>query len=178
MLNAIFGTLTVLLLTLVDPLAACCWHPHVHNQVRSQIMLEAFPALTSLLTVLTYLQWKKGQRPGMNGWLTLSAFCLGLDRRFQVSVLCSWDRDSGRLVSRRKAGWILQVFPAQRSHMGTAGSVVFFVCDPYLWPIQSGDSRNQSLSCRVCLWRSRGSKRQFPSLAAFILVVLLSILVA
>ncbi len=75
--NAILGTLTVLVLALIDPLAGLLLATHTFTiKYVSQIMLEALPALTSLFAVLAYVQSKK-QKAKIN-WLITSAAFLGL----------------------------------------------------------------------------------------------------
>src|SRR5215212_176377 len=135
MLNTFFGTLTVLLLALVNPLAGLflAFHTFTIKYV-SQIMLEAFPALTSLLTALTYLQWKKRKQPGVSGWLLLSAIFLGLTAASKylycvvgIALLVEWylvaqEQESFRMFLRNALIWGLLAF------------VIFFIFDPYLWP--------------------------------------------
>jgi ABC-type sugar transport system permease subunit len=134
-LNAIFGTLTVLALALVNPLAGLFLGIHTFTiKYVSQIMLEAFPALTSFLMVLTYLKWKKGKRPGMDGWLLLSAIFLGLTASSKylycvagIAILVDWYLDAKQEGSlkfevRNALIWCL------------LGILVFFATDPFLWP--------------------------------------------
>jgi ABC-type sugar transport system permease subunit len=134
-LNTIFGTLTVVLLATVNPLAGLFLAVHTFTiKYVSQIMLEAFPALTSFLTALAYLQWKKGNEIGFNGWLFLSGLFLGLTAASKylycvvgIAILVDWYLDTGKNGSfkvflRNTAIWALLAF------------IFFFVFDPYLWP--------------------------------------------
>ncbi len=134
-LNTIFGTLTVLLLALVNPLAGLflAFHTFTIKYV-SQIMLEAIPALTSLVMVLTYLQRKKTKRSGINGWFVASAVFLGLTAASKylycmvaISILVDWYLDAKENTS-------IKVFLRDIVIWGLLGVLVFFVLDPYLWP--------------------------------------------
>jgi len=134
-LNTIFGTLAVVLLVLVNPLAGffLAFHTFTIKYV-SQIMLEAFPALTSLLMALTYLQWKKKKQPGINGWLVLSALFLGMTAASKylycvvgIAVLVDWYIDAKRDES-------FKVFFRNALIWGFLAIIVFFALDPYLWP--------------------------------------------
>lgn len=63
--NAILGVLTVTLVAVINPLAGLSLALHTFTiKYVSQIMLEAFPALTSLVVALSYLQWKRGNGLG------------------------------------------------------------------------------------------------------------------
>lgn len=134
MLNAIFGSLTVLVVALIDPLAGLLLASHTFTiKYVSQIMLEAFPALTSFLMILTYLQWKKGKQPSVNGWLLLSAFFLGLTAASKylycvvgIAILLNWYLDARRSES-------LNVFLRSAVIWGLLAFVVFFAVNPYLW---------------------------------------------
>lgn len=134
-LNAIFGTLTVVLLALINPLAGFFLAIHTFTiKYDSQIMLEAFPALTSFLMALAYLKWKKGSKKIVNGWLGLSALFLGLTAASKylycvvgIAVLVDWyldsrQNESPKVILRNALIWGLLAFG------------VFFALDPYLWP--------------------------------------------
>ena len=96
-------------------------------------MLEAFPALTSLIAALSYLQWKKGKRSGLNNWLILSAISLGLTAASKylycvvgIAILMDWvldakEKNSLNTSLRTAALW------------GMLAIVVFFIFNPYLW---------------------------------------------
>ena len=133
-MNTIFGTLTVLFLALVNPLAGLflAFHTFTIKYV-SQIMLEAFPALTSLLMVLTYLRWKKKGQAGINGWLLASALFLGLTAASKylycvaaIAILVDWYLDV-------KGNASIKVFLRSAIVWGLLGVAVFFLLDPYLW---------------------------------------------
>ena len=94
--NAILGTLTVLVLALISPLAGLLLATHTFTiKYVSQIMLEALPALTSLVTVLAYVQSKK--KNGNIKWIVTSAIFLGLTAASKylycivaIAILIDW----------------------------------------------------------------------------------------
>jgi ABC-type sugar transport system permease subunit len=133
--GAVLGTLTVALVALVNPLAGLFLAAHAFTiKYVSQVMLEALPAFTSLVMVLCYLQWKKKQVAKITGWLIVSAVFLGLTAASKymycaigVAVLIDWFltcREQGRLKD----------FFQQALFWGSLAVIVFFACDPYLWP--------------------------------------------
>ncbi len=132
--NAIIGTVTVVILALINPLAGLFLAAHTFTiKYVSQVMLEAFPALTSLIMALSYLQWKKRKRSGLNGWLILSAISLGLTAASKylycvvgLAILVDWyldakEKDTVKTFLRIAALW------------GVFAVVIFFLFDPYLW---------------------------------------------
>ncbi|MBI3738467.1 MAG: ABC transporter permease subunit, partial [Chloroflexi bacterium] len=133
--NAVFGILTVFFLSLVNPLGGLMLAAHTFTiKYVSQIMLEAFPALTSLLMVMSYLQWKKGKRSGLNGWLILSSFFFGLTAASKylycvvgIAVLVDW-----YLAAKQDAS--LKSFLRNTLIWSALAVVIFFAFDPYLWP--------------------------------------------
>jgi len=132
--NAILGTLTVALVAVINPLAGLTLALHTFTiKYVSQIMLEAFPALTSLIVTLSYLQWKKGKRSRMNGWLALSAISLGLTAASKylycivgIAVLADWVMDAKEQNSVKASLRIAALW-------GALAVIIFFVFDPYLW---------------------------------------------
>ena len=66
--SAILGTLEVLVLAFLDPLAGLFLAIHTFTiKYTSQSMLEALPALTSLLAVVAYDRWRSSERNNL--WL-------------------------------------------------------------------------------------------------------------
>ena len=135
MLNAIFGTITVLLLALVSPFAGFFLAIHTFTiKYDSQIMLEAFPALTSFLLALTYLQWKKKSQTRLNVWFVLSALFLGLTAASKylycvvgIAILIDWYLDA-------RENEKVKVFLRNAILWGLMAFVIFLLSDPYLWP--------------------------------------------
>ncbi len=138
--HSIFGTLEVLVLSLINPLAGLILAVHTWTiKYTSQVMLEALPALTSLLVVVFYLK-SKGK---FNLWLLLSAIMLGLTAAAKypyvmvgVAVLIHWLWESwpGREIRPGQSDasavqWLRPIIL-----WGFLALIVFFLADPYLWP--------------------------------------------
>lgn len=124
------GTLQVLALALLDPLAALFLSVHTF-QVRytSQAYIEALPSLTALLAAICYLRSAGRARR----WVLLSGAFLGLTLAAKyahalvaVPILLHWAwtarRDPGSRPFRAVGAW------------AAVAVVVFFLADPYLWP--------------------------------------------
>lgn len=136
--SGLLGTLEVFLLALVNPLGGFFLAIHALTiKYTSQVMLESLPALTSLATVMAYVQFKKKRA---TGWWITSAFFLGLTAASKYlyavigfAILIDWLLDSFRspqLASRnlRISSLIIPFLWALLSLL------FFFVADPYLWP--------------------------------------------
>jgi arabinogalactan oligomer/maltooligosaccharide transport system permease protein len=140
--HAIFGTLEVLALALINPLAGLVLALHTWTiKYTSQVMLEALPALTNLLVVVFYLQSRR--KKSFNFWTLLSAIMLGLTTASKypytmvgVAVLIHWLWDSwpGRTDddTRSDASAVQWLRPILA--WGSIAVIVFFLADPYLWP--------------------------------------------
>lgn len=139
---AALGTLTVAILAVLDPLGGLLLAGHTFTiKYVSQIMLEALPALTSLLSVLAYLRWKKTSPARFNGWLALSAALLGLTAASKylyavagLAILVDWFLDARH---RNRTPDFLK----QATLWGLLALLVFFAADPYLWPDPVGRLR-------------------------------------
>ncbi len=137
--SAVFGTLTVLALSLVNPLAGFFLAVHTFTiKYTSEIMLEALPAFLILLSVLCYIQAKKnGISKGnslFNGWIIASAILLGLTAASKylycvagIAILMDWFFEA-------KQNNQLARFYTQAAAWGILSLIVFFAADPYLWP--------------------------------------------
>jgi ABC-type sugar transport system permease subunit len=143
-IHAIFGMLEVLALALINPLAGLILAEHTWTiKYTSQVMLEALPALTSLLVVVFYLRARRNRARDAQpskGWLLLSAIMLGLTAASKypytmvgVTVLMHWLWDSwpGRSDSDTRSTW---QWLKPIVTWGAIALIVFFVADPYLWP--------------------------------------------
>ncbi|NTU62055.1 MAG: ABC transporter permease subunit, partial [Chloroflexi bacterium] len=142
--HALFGTLEVLVLALINPLAGLVLALHTWTiKYTSQVMLEALPALTSLLVVVFYFKSRqnlaRGSQPSQ-GWLVLSAIMLGLTTASKypytmvgVAVLIHWLWDSwpGRSDEDNRSVW-QRLRPILA--WGSIAVFVFFLANPYLWP--------------------------------------------
>lgn len=134
---ALFGTLTVFALALVDPLAGILLAIHTWTiKYSSQVMLEALPSLTSLLCALAYVKSKRA----WNLWLALSGIALGLTAASKymycvvgIAILADWAIANKNTLRAQwlnyglKVGaWILLAL------------IFFALADPYLWndPVQ------------------------------------------
>ncbi|HEY5983522.1 MAG TPA: hypothetical protein VIU38_08610, partial [Anaerolineales bacterium] len=140
-LAAAWGTLAVLALALVNPLAGLMLAVDTLSvKYTSEVYLEALPLLTGLLCALAYLKWYKAARdhaesaPNSTIWLILSAVLLGMTAagkyvhgvvalaivvHFLVALL---RHQMPRLTLAYMAGW------------GILALLMFLVFDPYLWP--------------------------------------------
>ncbi len=139
--SALFGTLEVLVLALLNPLAALFLGIHTWTiKYSSQVMLESLPAFTSAAAVVAY-DWSqvyavdKRRRWGL---LLLSAVFLGLTAAAKylyalvgIAILIHWGwslfkrRDNGRFSPK----WFLVA-----GLWGVVALLIFFIANPYLWP--------------------------------------------
>ena len=137
-LGAVFGTLTVALLALVNPLGGLFLTLHTFTiKYDSQVMLEALPALTSLAMVLAYLKSKK--QKNKTGWLVLSAVLLGLTAASKylycvagMAILVDWWLETRQNATGRGAAMLHPYGVILLWGLLAVG--VFFAANPYLWP--------------------------------------------
>jgi ABC-type sugar transport system permease subunit len=133
-LSAVFGTLEVLLLALVSPVAALFLGINAYTvKYTSQVMLEALPSLTSLACILAYLRWKKRASKKIDGWLVASAIFLGVTAASKymyalvgIAILGDWIFEV-----RSTGGW--RRFFLQAAAWGAISFAIFFMADPFLW---------------------------------------------
>lgn len=157
--SAIIGTLEVLALVVLDPLAGLFLAMHTFTiKYTSQVMLEALPALTSLLAVMAYARSNRSKRPGL--WLMLSAVALGLTAAAKymyalvgIVILIDWlwGKWEGRGRNSIENSWWKQGVPI--IGWGVLAILVFFLADPYLWPDPLGRLR-ESLTFNVAYSQS------------------------
>ncbi|GAB4482875.1 MAG: hypothetical protein OHK0031_05750 [Anaerolineales bacterium] len=132
-LAAALGALTAATLALINPLGGLLLAIHPFTiKYTSQVMLEALPALTSLLAALTYLRAKNSPRRA--AWLILSAVLLGLTAAAKylyalagVAILADW------LWQAHSENRLRQAIAPILAWGGLA-LLIFFAADPYLWP--------------------------------------------
>jgi len=131
-LGQIFGTITVFLLSLFDPIAGLFLASHAMTiKYDSQVMLEALPALTSFIMVTAYRQ---GRRKNDLGWLIVSAIFLGLTAASKylycivaIAILIDWYFAAKRTDD-------LKSFYRNVILWGAISIAIFIAADPYLWP--------------------------------------------
>ena len=135
-----WGGLAVFVLALITPLAGFLMaFNSSHIRFTSEVYLEAVPALTSLLVMLTYDQWRRrefGTDKKKTRWLWLAAsavllgmtgagkyiYCVvGLAVLIDFSIRLAQDKQSLRPRLLAMAAW------------GLTAGVMFFVFDPFLW---------------------------------------------
>lgn len=141
-----FGTLQVILLGFVSPLAALLLAIHSMTvKYTSVIYLEALPALASTASVILFSKtlavfqskdeffWRAHRREVL--WLVLSAACLGIAvaAKYQYAVVgvaivlyCLFLILKTRMGLVPRAGLLIG--------WGLLALIVFFLADPYLWP--------------------------------------------
>lgn len=132
-LGQVLGTITVFVLSLFNPLAGGLLAFHTFTiKYDSQVMLEALPALTSLMMVVTYLQSKR-RKPG-TAWLITSGVFLGLTAASKYlycvvafAILADWFLEA-------KQNNDLKVFFRNVFLWGAVSIAIFLIADPYLWP--------------------------------------------
>jgi hypothetical protein len=140
-LSVLWGTLAVLALALVSPLAGLFLGVDTLTvKYTSEVYLEALPLLTSLLCVLAYARWyglariPRGQIHRARLWLVLSAVLLGMTAAGKyvysiVGVAILFHFLIEVLRSRLARTWIPDLA------LWALGSIIMFVAfDPYLWP--------------------------------------------
>ncbi len=140
-LSVIFGTLTVMILALVNPLAGLFLAVDTLSvKYTSEVYLEALPLLTSLLCSLAYLHWfnqvsqdASGSRR-INWWLIISAIFLGLTAASKY-IYCV----VGIVIVLHFTLALVQKQIPSRFLFGIVAWAVlaliaFFIFDPYIWP--------------------------------------------
>ena len=79
--SALFGVLETAILAVLNPFAGLMLAIHTFSiKYSSQVMLEALPAFSSLLMVVTFRKWEHRREQGKNAWhwLVLSGSFLGI----------------------------------------------------------------------------------------------------
>lgn len=154
--SAWLGTAQVFVLALLNPLAGVLLAVNTWQiKYTAQIMLEALPALTSLLTILAYALARKnglfGQAPNakrVNFWLALSAIGLGLTAASKylyaivgiVIIVDSFIQVSETNLERPKPQrthyWLRAI--GVLAAWGIFAILIFWAANPHLWhePIQ------------------------------------------
>jgi hypothetical protein len=140
-LSVFWGTLAVLALSLINPLAGLFLGVDTLSvKYTSEVYLEALPLFTSLLSALCYLRWYSLVRqPAPSGrspwiWLALSAVFLGMTAAGKyaycivgLAVLAHFI--IGVVSNQIPRRWIWPI-----AVWGLGSLAIFLVFDPYLWP--------------------------------------------
>jgi len=151
LVSAAFGTLEVLALAILNPLAGFFLAINTWQiKYTSQIMLEPLPALTSTLAVLFYTR----SRAKWNGWVLLSAIALGLTAASKyvyclagIAILADWLWVTRPASLPRLRSWSSEAsFPREGIRLttlarwlgpvilwGVVSILVFVVFNPRLW---------------------------------------------
>jgi ABC-type sugar transport system permease subunit len=159
-LAATLGSLTVLLLALVNPLGGLLLAIHTWTiKYTSQVMLDALPALLALGTILAYLQYKQKKQ---FKWLVFSAVLLGLtaDSKFLhaaagFAILADWFWHS--LDEQEVKKFLARAIP-----WGLLAIAVFFVANPYLWADQLGKIQTTLAAVKATTTSSNVTDANFP----------------
>ncbi len=140
-LSVFWGTLAVLTLSVVNPLAGFFLAVNTLSvKYTSEVYLEALPLLSSLLCALTYMRWFALVRAEPSAsrrsfhWLALSAVLLGITAASKY-VYCV----VGLAIFIHFTLAVIQKQIPSQFFMVLAGWAIlavmtFFVFDPYLWP--------------------------------------------
>jgi hypothetical protein len=123
LISAAFGTLAVLMLALIDPLAG--FFLAVQTLVikyTSQVYLEALPLFAMLLSVVALRRW----RGGFDRWFWLSAFALGLTAAGKYSYFPILFVLLYLAMEKQMPAWRLLLY------LGVA-ALSFWALDPVLW---------------------------------------------
>ena len=131
-ISALFGVLQILLLALVDPLAAFFLSLHSYTiKYTSQVYLEALPLFTSLIAVFAFrraLEQESDPKPDRRfPWLWLSAAGLGLTAASKYTYLMILFPLAFLALYRRKLSWHRLIL------YSLAAVGVFWLFNPYLW---------------------------------------------
>jgi 4-amino-4-deoxy-L-arabinose transferase-like glycosyltransferase len=140
-LSVFWGTLAVLALALINPLAGLFLAVNTLSvKYTSEVYLEALPLLSSLLCALAYVRWFTRVRrdPAAPGshliWLILSAIFLGITAASKyvycivgLAILIHFIAAASRkLIPPRLVLYIVA--------WAVLALIMFFAFDPYLWP--------------------------------------------
>jgi hypothetical protein len=137
--SVFFGTLAVLLLALIHPLAGLMLGIDTLNiQYTSVMYLEALPLFASFLAVLGYQFFIRSYSPQSGKsdfrWLALSAACLGVTAasKYIYSI-------AGIAILAHFAFWSIKNKPRPQVIFsliiwGVLSIAFFFAFNPYLWP--------------------------------------------
>ncbi|HYF61697.1 MAG TPA: MerC domain-containing protein [Herpetosiphonaceae bacterium] len=140
--SAVVGALTAALVAVINPLAGLLvafntWH----IKYTSQAMLEALPCLLAALTAL--LLWRSRRAGDTAFWLSAAALGLTAAGKYLYAVVglagLAWLIWRERAEIRRPGLW------ARLLGWGGLALLIFYACDPALWPDPLGRLRESLL---------------------------------
>jgi len=134
-MSTIWGTLTVGLLALINPLGGLLLAVHSFTiKYTSQVMLDGFASLMSTATAVTYYFSKKKAGKTKSTLLVTSAILLGfsasskyLHSAVGFAILIDW------FISAREKGDTRKFF-RNAFLWGLLSILIFFLCNPFYWP--------------------------------------------
>ncbi len=133
-MSVLWGTITTLLLALMNPLGGLLLAIHSFTiKYTSQVMLDGFASVMSTATALTYyFSKRKTERTG-NALLVVSAVFLGMSASSKYlhsavgfAILIDWFLTSKENHEMRK-------FFRKAFAWGLLAMLVFFLCNPFYW---------------------------------------------
>ena len=147
LVSAVFGTLAVLALALIQPLAGLFLAGHTYTiKYTSQMMLEGLPLLTGIVAVWAFDRsqvWRQ-EKPGWTWWLALSGMALGLTAAAKynyaicgLAILGFWlTYQMGHRYKERRSRLGRRL--ALALAWGMLALLTFIAVLPYLWPDPAG----------------------------------------
>lgn len=133
-MSAMWGTITVFLLSLMNPLGGLLLAVHSFTvKYTSQVMLDGFASLMSTATALAYYFSKQQNGKKKNILLIFSAIFLGMSASSKYlhsavgfAILIDW------FISAKENNGI-RVYFRNALLWGTLAILVFFLCNPFYW---------------------------------------------
>lgn len=134
-MSAILGSLTAMLLALVNPLGGLLLAMHSFTiKYTSQVMLDGFASLMSTATAITYYFSKRKNGKSKAALLAASAIFLGMSASSKYlhsavgfAILIDW------FLSAREANELKKFF-RNAFLWGLLSLIAFFVFNPFYWP--------------------------------------------
>lgn len=137
LVSALIGTLEVLVMSIVNPLAGFIVAIYTYKiQYTSQIMLESLPGFTALITVLAFIRWRNQRHQVKSSyfWLTISSIALGLTASSKYiyvvvgfTILVYWLWHIWQIEQNKKKGL------SEIIGWGILAVVIFYLSNPFIW---------------------------------------------
>jgi ABC-type sugar transport system permease subunit len=133
-MSTIWGTITVALLALVNPLGGLFLAIHSFTiKYTSQVMLDGFASLMSAAAALSYHLSRRRSGRAKTGWLVASAIFLGMSASSKYlhsavgfAILIDW------FITAKDSNEIKRYF-RNAFLWGLLALLVFFLCNPFYW---------------------------------------------